>query len=64
MTPRVLKVLRNSSLMVFFIWDRTESLYAIDIPPTVNINEAYKVLEQGEADGVWEFEEGYYHKEV
>lgn len=33
--------------------------YAVDVPPTVKLGEVYSVLEQGEADGVWHFEEGH-----
>lgn len=33
-------------------------LYAIDVPPQVNINEVYSVLQQGEKEQIWDFEEG------
>lgn len=33
--------------------------YAIDVPPSSNIHEVYSLLEIGEHDSIWEFEEGY-----
>jgi hypothetical protein len=36
------------------------ALYAVDIPPESDINEIYKLLEKGEKEGVWSFEEGDY----
>lgn len=35
-------------------------LYSIDMPPFVPVQEAYSLLEKGEEDGVWDFEEGHY----
>ena len=35
-------------------------LYSIDMPPSVPVHEAYSLLEKGEEDGVWNFEEGLY----
>lgn len=35
-------------------------LYAIDMPPDVDIHKAYSVLEEYENLGIWEFEEGHY----
>jgi hypothetical protein len=35
-------------------------LYAIDVPPGVDVFSAYKVMEKYEGQGVWEFEEGHY----
>jgi hypothetical protein len=35
-------------------------LYAIDVPPEADIQVIYELLEDGEADGAWEFEEGHY----
>jgi hypothetical protein len=35
------------------------SLRAVDVPPRADIHEVYKWLEQGEHEGVWEFEEGH-----
>jgi hypothetical protein len=35
------------------------SLRAVDVPPSADIYEVYKLLEQGEHEGVWEFEEGH-----
>ena len=37
----------------------TNKLFAIDIPPNANIYEVYKLLEKGETDAIWEFEEGH-----
>lgn len=34
-------------------------LLAIDVPPAVDIFTAYRILDEGEGAGVWEFEEGY-----
>lgn len=40
--------------------DRTKTLMlAVDVPPSVNIYEVYSLLEKGEKDGVWSFEEGH-----
>lgn len=35
-----------------------EGLYAIDVPPETNIYEVYALLERGEEEGAWVFEEG------
>lgn len=35
-------------------------LYAVDIPPNVDVFKAYEVMEEYENQGVWEFEEGHY----
>lgn len=35
-------------------------LYAIDISPGVDIARVYKIMEELENQGVWEFEEGHY----
>ena len=44
-------------------WERGEfgggQLYAIDIPPNVDINELYRLLQNGQIDGSWLFEEGF-----
>lgn len=37
-----------------------ERLYSIDIPPGVDVFEVYRLLEEGEQQGVWVFEEGHY----
>lgn len=34
-------------------------LIAVDVPPETNIYEAYKLLEDGEKAGTWDFEEGH-----
>ena len=35
-------------------------LYSIDMPPNVDVFQAYKIMEDLENKGVWEFEEGHY----
>ena len=34
-------------------------LYALDVPPNANIFEVYGILEKGEQDGAWHFDEGH-----
>ncbi len=34
-------------------------LLAVDVPPNADINAVYKLLEKGEKDGIWGFEEGH-----
>lgn len=36
------------------------TLYAIDVPPEVDIKKVYELLEKGENDKIWHFEEGDY----
>jgi hypothetical protein len=44
-------------------WESTEfndgKLYALDIPPEVDLDDVYEILEKGLRDGSWLFEEGY-----
>lgn len=35
-------------------------LYAIDMPPNVDVSKAYNIMEDNERQGIWEFEEGHY----
>jgi hypothetical protein len=35
------------------------SLYSVDVPPSADIYEIYEILERGERDAVWIFQEGY-----
>lgn len=35
-------------------------LYSIDVPPGVDVAEAYRILEEKENQGVWAFEEAHY----
>ncbi|HYD37531.1 MAG TPA: DUF4265 domain-containing protein [Allosphingosinicella sp.] len=35
-------------------------LYSIDIPPGADVHAVYALLEEGEAAGLWDFEEGHY----
>jgi hypothetical protein len=37
----------------------TERLFAVDVPPEVDIYRTYDALKKGEAAGVWDFEEAY-----
>jgi hypothetical protein len=34
-------------------------LMAVDVPPRAEIYEVYSVLEEGEREGIWDFEEGH-----
>jgi hypothetical protein len=34
-------------------------LFALDIPPEVDIDDVYEILEEGLRDGCWDFEEGF-----
>jgi hypothetical protein len=36
-------------------------LYSVDVPPTADIYDVYEMLERGENDGVWLFQEGHAH---
>jgi hypothetical protein len=36
-------------------------LYSVDVPPTTDIHEVNEMLERGEDQGVWLFQEGYAH---
>ena len=33
-------------------------LYAVEVPPNTDMQEVYRLLEKGEKEGVWDFEEG------
>jgi hypothetical protein len=35
-----------------------ELLYAVDVPPSSDVSEVYDVLSDGEAKGIWIFQEG------
>ena len=35
--------------------------YSVDVPPSADIHQVYRVLEKGERDGAWDFEEGHAH---
>jgi hypothetical protein len=30
--------------------------------PSVDVHAAYQVLEKGEKEGIWDFEEGFYYR--
>jgi hypothetical protein len=32
---------------------------AVDVPPSADLHEVYRLLDQGETEGAWEFEEGH-----
>ena len=34
-------------------------LLSVDVPPAANVHEIYRLLEEGEAHGIWTFQEGY-----
>ena len=34
-------------------------LYSVDVPPSADVHEVYRLLERGELDDVWDFQEGY-----
>jgi hypothetical protein len=42
-----------------FADEGTKLLYAVDVPPTANIFEVYQILEDGERQSVWAFDEGH-----
>jgi hypothetical protein len=35
-----------------------ETVFSIDVPPTTDVYDVYPLLDKGEHDGIWEFEEG------
>jgi hypothetical protein len=46
------------------IWERSKEdnggeLFALDVPPEVDIQLVYRILEQGQHDGLWRFEYGH-----
>ncbi|MFC3654564.1 DUF4265 domain-containing protein [Xanthomonas hyacinthi] len=41
-----------------------ERLYSIDVPAGADVFEIYRLLEEGEREKAWFFEEGYYFKPV
>jgi hypothetical protein len=38
------------------------TLYSVDVPPTTDIDEVFRILDKGEADGVWVYQTGYVHR--
>jgi hypothetical protein len=36
-------------------------IYSVDVPPSADIYEVFELLERGEKDNVWLFQEGYAH---
>ena len=41
-----------------------DDLVAIDVPPGVDVAAVYRILEEGERQDVWGFEEGYYFTQM
>jgi hypothetical protein len=39
-------------------------LWAVDLPPATDIFQVYRILQEAEAEGVWEFEEVHVAHEV
>jgi len=39
-------------------------LYAVDIPPSIDVHKVYALLAAGEKDGVWDFEEGNFVSKI
>lgn len=35
------------------------TLYSVDVPPTADISEVYRILERGEKEDVWMYQDGY-----
>jgi hypothetical protein len=35
------------------------SLFSVDVPPSADLHEVYEILQRGEGDDVWIFQEGY-----
>jgi len=72
-TYRIL-IRRSDDLVFKNLWQKLECLgctyegsgllnlplWAIDVPPEANISLVYSILEEGEASGVWSFDEGKY----
>lgn len=42
----------------------TDEFFVIDVPPASDIYAVYRVLEQGETEGLWEFEEAHVGHEL
>lgn len=37
-------------------------LYSVDIPPTTQLSKVYELLQRGESEGVWMFQDGYLYR--
>ena len=49
----------NSLQVIGCTYEKADkNLYAVDVPPDTNIYKAYELLEKGEKEGIWDFEEG------
>lgn len=40
-----------------------KALYAIDVPIDTDVNRVYQILEEGEKEMIWDFEEGDYYEQ-
>ena len=49
----------TASESVWAVEQATDRLLAIDVPPETDVHAAYALLEKGETDGFWDFEEGH-----
>jgi hypothetical protein len=38
------------------------TLYSVDVPPTADLSKVISILERGEHDGVWMYQEGYVYR--
>jgi hypothetical protein len=38
------------------------TLYSVDVPPTTDLAEVFRILDKGETDGVWVYQTGYAHQ--
>lgn len=38
--------------------------YAVDVPPGADLDQATALFTKGEADGIWDWEEGYRHRQA
>jgi hypothetical protein len=41
--------------------DGVRTLYSVDVPPTTDLTEVFRILDKGEADGVWGYQTGHVH---
>jgi hypothetical protein len=38
------------------------TLYSVDVPPTADLSEVFRILERGEREEVWMYQEGYVYR--
>jgi hypothetical protein len=41
-------------------FEQADRLLAVDVPPSADVHEVYRVFEQGEHAKVWDFQEGHF----